>query len=176
MDPTGRSRSDCTSRTGWLFLSPAQDADVWPEVNFDAPRLMATVAGEYVAQTRVEVGEIGEIHAGLLIWQDAQNFLRLEVFRLASDRVSVQMSAMVSGSFLNVGRGNLDRGPIWLRVERRGDEVRGLCSLDGERWLTAGAVPFSASEWEQVGLVAHCQWANAQVWFDEFSIWQEASP
>lgn len=175
LDATGRSLVDFTTRPGWLGLSPAQDADLWPEVNFDAPRLMVTVSGDYAAQVRAEVGEIGSICAGMLLWQDERHFLRLEIHRIGADRLALLLNGSVEGAFANVGRGNLDRGPIWLRVERRHHEVRGLCSTDGERWLTAGSATALKADAEQVGLVAHCQWANAWAWFSEFCLWPLAS-
>jgi hypothetical protein len=53
-----------------------------------------------------------------------------------------------------IGSGRLPGERAWLRLERQGDQVRALCSADGQEWFTAGAVEFPQREGEQVGLHA----------------------
>jgi hypothetical protein len=40
-DPTGRSRTDLTTHPGWLSLWPAPGANLWPDADLNAPRLLA---------------------------------------------------------------------------------------------------------------------------------------
>src|SRR5262249_47190408 len=68
-DVTGRSRLDRTTRPGWLGLTPPEGCDLWPPADLNAPRLMVTVQGDFVAETRVELGVESGIYAGLLFWQ-----------------------------------------------------------------------------------------------------------
>jgi regulation of enolase protein 1 (concanavalin A-like superfamily) len=174
-DVTGRSRVDPDTRPGWLGIYPAQEADLWPEKNLDAPRLVVTVRGDFVAQTRVDLAGAAESYAGLLVWQDEQHFARLEIrtHRLPESRAGLELAACVAGRFRMVGRGNCDRQPMWLRVERAGEELRGLCSADGEQWLACGSVRMPCREGEVVGLTAHSGFPDDHAWFDAFLLWQE---
>jgi hypothetical protein len=171
-DATGRSRIDICSRPGWLTLMPAQDADLWPEVNLDAPRLLTPAIGTYVVETEVELGDAERVYAGFLVWQDADHFLRFEVLRLSADRTAIWFEVHAPGASGLVGRGHLDSGPIRLRLERDENGVRGFCCPHGEKWLAAGSVPFAVRETESVGLTAHSALTNAQAWFRYFRLWR----
>jgi regulation of enolase protein 1 (concanavalin A-like superfamily) len=173
-DVTGRSRLERAIRPGWLGLYPALDADLWPEINLAAPRLLAPVAGDFVAQTRVELGASRDVYAGLLLWQDEQHFVRLEMHRVPGQekRAGIDLSACVRGRFRSVGRGQCERRPIWLRLERMGEWLHGLCSADGEHWLACGSVLMEPGKEESVGLLAHTQFPGDQAWFDSLLLWR----
>jgi regulation of enolase protein 1 (concanavalin A-like superfamily) len=171
-DTTGRSRTDSVKRPGWLGLHPAEGCDLWPDRDLNAPRLMAAGRGGFVAQTRVELGQEVEIFAGLLVWSDAQHFARLELRTTRAGRTAVYLQACVAGQFRSIGWGRCERQPIWLRVERVGDELRGLCSADGEQWLLCGTVRLPQGETEQVGLAAITKGPGGHAWFDTFLLWR----
>src|SRR5205807_1901697 len=61
-DPSGRSRLDRTSRPGWLGLTPARGTNLMRFPNQSAPRLMAEVTGDFVAETRVELEPGSFVH------------------------------------------------------------------------------------------------------------------
>jgi regulation of enolase protein 1 (concanavalin A-like superfamily) len=170
-DVTGRTRQERAARPGWLGLYPATDADLWPEKNLNAPRLVTRVQGDFVAQTRVELGEGGDVYAGLLVWQDPHHFVRLELHRVPGKRAGVDLAACVEGRFHLIGRGNCERRPVWLRLERVGDELRGFSSADGEQWLAYGTVRMPHGKDEVVGLAAHSTYPNDHAWFDAFYLW-----
>jgi DNA-binding SARP family transcriptional activator/regulation of enolase protein 1 (concanavalin A-like superfamily) len=174
-DVTGRSRMERTSRPGWLGLYPAPDADLWPEINFNAPRLMATVTGDFVVQTRVDLGASRDVFAGLLVWQDNEHFVRLELHRVPAEgkRACVELDLYIGGRFQFVGRGHCERRSMWLRVERVGERLHGLCSADGEHWLACGSVIMEQGKEERVGLLAHAQFPGDHAWFDSFLLWRE---
>jgi regulation of enolase protein 1 (concanavalin A-like superfamily) len=175
VDPTGRSRTDLTSRPGWLGLYPPLGPDLFPHQDLHAPRLMTTASGDFVAQTRVELGQGIRTLAGLLVWWDERHFVRLELqFRsMRWERATVHLEACVAGKFSQFGRGQCERGAVWLRVERIGNEVRGLCSEDGEQWLTCGSVSVPGDTAE-VGLATISHGLGAHAWFDSFTFWQQA--
>jgi predicted ATPase/class 3 adenylate cyclase/regulation of enolase protein 1 (concanavalin A-like superfamily) len=177
VDPTGRSRVDLVSRPGWLGLYPPLGPDLFPQQDVHAPRLMTAVQGDFVAQTHVELGQGIQGLAGLLVWWDEQHFVRLELQfrRLRWERAGVQLEACVAGEFCHVGRGQFNRGAIWLRVERVGEEVRTLCSQDGEQWFTCGAVSVPSGPAE-VGLAAISHGPGSHAWFDSFTVWQLDTP
>jgi DNA-binding SARP family transcriptional activator len=173
-DVTGRTQLDRATRPGWLGLSPPQGCDLWPETDLNAPRLMAAVGGDFVAETRVELGSGVQVYAGLLLWQDAQQFARLELRSIpGGGRAAVHLQACVAGRFRDVGRGHCDRRPVWLRLERVGDELRAFCRADGEPWLTAGSLRLLPGNPEHVGLAAIWHGPDAHAWFDDFLLWRE---
>jgi hypothetical protein len=190
-DATGRTRVDRATRPGWLGLDPPEDCDLWPEIDLNAPRLVATVRGDFVLQTRVELGHQAAVSAGLLVWRDERHFARLELRPMLWwrddqhfagqalrstrwERAAVSLHACVAGRFRLIGRGHCERRPMWLRLERVGEELRGLCSADGERWLAAGSVRLPRGETEQVGLAAIQRGPISRAWFDQLLIWQGA--
>jgi regulation of enolase protein 1 (concanavalin A-like superfamily) len=171
LDATGGSRVDHATRPGWLGLAPPVGCDLWPEADLNAPRLLATVQGDFVAQTRLELSCEEYMLAGLLLWRDEQNFVRLELRSRRSRPATVYLEACVAGRFRHIGRGQWERQPMWLRLERTGDEAHGLCSADGQQWLTCGVVRLPQGKAEQVGLAAITRDAAAHVWFDTFLLW-----
>jgi regulation of enolase protein 1 (concanavalin A-like superfamily) len=171
LDATGRTRIDQATRPGWLGLNPPAGCDLWPETDLNAPRLLATVQGDFVVQTRVELSWEHWTLAGLLVWRDEQHFARLEVRQIAGRPAAVYLEACVAGRFRRVGRGDCERRPMWLRVERAGEELRALCSEDGDQWLTAGSLPFPPGEGTAVGLAAISGELGAHAWFDTFLLW-----
>jgi hypothetical protein len=176
-DVTGRGRLDRTTRPGWLGLVPPDGCDLWPEADLNAPRLMAAVRGDFVAETRLELGREGRTMAGLLLWQDAQQFARLELrFVPGWEHTAVELQACVAGRFRHVGRGRCERRPIWLRLERVGDELRGLCRAEGEPWLFAGALRLPQGRMEQIGLAAIHHGPGAHAWFDTFLLGSPQAP
>jgi regulation of enolase protein 1 (concanavalin A-like superfamily) len=53
-----------------------------------------------------------------------------------------------------VGRGRLRAAQAYLRLERRGDQLRAFCSDNGEEWYTVGQVEFPIDERLEAGLYA----------------------
>ena len=62
-----------------------------------------------------------------------------------------------------IGRGrlpdahHLQKAPlaVYLRMERTGEHVRALCSVDGEMWFLVGETRFAVDEPIQVGVYAN---------------------
>ena len=72
--------------------------------------------------------------------------------------------------------------PVFLRLERVGDRVRGLCSVDEEAWYSVGEVAFPVGgTMPQVGLhaigeidrtVYHGAYADGTaIRFESFALW-----
>lgn len=199
LDSSGASRHDTTSRLGWLGILPAVGTNLWPEQDVSAPRLVTVVAEassdqppegaavshkghgagvtgvrNVIAETRMEISATGRILAGLLLWQDEANFVRLELQRQHEEHLIVCLGACLSGRFHHIGRGRCELAPLWLRLERTRERIRGLCSPDGAQWRLVGELnlPYSASE--QIGLAAcHFRDTDTVAWFDRFVLWRE---
>jgi DNA-binding SARP family transcriptional activator len=168
-DPTGRGRFDLTTRPGWLSLWPAPGANLWPESDLNASRLLVVAGrGDWVAQTRVAMPGTDRIFAGLVVWQDAMNFARLEWERRFRGGPIVQFEACLTGPWEQIGRGCLDADSVWLRLERVGQTLHALCSTDGRNWLTAGSINLPPSEREQVGIHAIVEHGVGPACFEGF--------
>jgi regulation of enolase protein 1 (concanavalin A-like superfamily) len=142
-----------------LELHAANGRDLL-NVNRSAPRLLRPVSGDWIVETRCapassEAPGIG----GLLLWQDEQNYLRLDVG--ATGRHDVYFGGNLDDRDILIGRGRLetkeidtDTSGVCLRLERAGKRVEALCSADGEHWFTVGAVSFPVESPAQVGVHA----------------------
>ena len=162
LDPFG----DCSFRVqDGLEIHAANGRDLW-SINRSAPRVMMDrpLGGDFTIQTaclpamddRPGIG-------GLLLWQDRENYLRLDRDALGKDQVI--LAGDVANRSTVIGRGLLPVGAsgcLFLRLERRGAQVRAYCSADGgagssvagAHWLTVGQVEFPVTGSIQVGLHA----------------------
>lgn len=165
-----------------LVIRAANGRDLW-YLNRSAPRLMRPAGGDFVIQTRLispDETENEPAMGGLLLWQDEQNFLRLAWGNRGPGELSFEGS--LNNQDMLVGRGRWPeetkvkkRGSepqpitssqpspstadqetlaVWLRLERRGDQVRALASSEGERWFSVGQTTFPAQAVVEVGLHA----------------------
>jgi regulation of enolase protein 1 (concanavalin A-like superfamily) len=135
-----------------LQLQAANERDL-ELINRSAPRLMRAVTGSFAVAVvcgpaTPEQPGIG----GLLIQKDEANYLRLDRGVRGPHEISFQ--GCVENQDLMVGRGRLPGKRIWLRLERRGEQVSAFCSADGERWFTVGAVAFPSAGPLEVGVHA----------------------
>jgi regulation of enolase protein 1 (concanavalin A-like superfamily) len=121
--------------------------------NHTAPRLLAEVEGDFLAQVTIS----GPIRpgtqplanlpfftfqgAGLLLWQSETNYVRLE--RTASYLVGAGAKTQTQVLLENCKEGNAGQplmisvkdGTIVLRLERRGGEINCTYTSDGKTWL-----------------------------------------
>src|SRR2546425_12738859 len=84
-DPRNDARYNTAERPGFLRISvppcAASDQcnDLFPGNNFDAPRFVQRINGDFTVMTRLEFDPHHQYQgAGILAWQDENNFLRLE--------------------------------------------------------------------------------------------------
>ena len=170
-----------TAMRGWSWQDPLGDSDrlvgdglqiqascgrdlVPP--NLSAPRMVRTLPTA-LHDTAVEVtcapGQSDRpAIGGLVLWQDATHFLRLEVGRYGKWDIGFG-GCLGDRARVIIGRGRLPEAPLrdWsvdepvtLRLEIAGDRVTALCSLDGEQWYAVGDVVFPIDGAVQVGVHA----------------------
>jgi DNA-binding SARP family transcriptional activator/tetratricopeptide (TPR) repeat protein len=166
------SCTQATLSTGWNWRDPYADCsftvddrgliirasnyfrDLWFN-NVSAPCLLHPVEDEFAVETlccqalpdRPAIG-------GILLWKDIYNFLRLDWGADGPEAVSLR--GCIDSQDLLLGRGLL-RGAgnkIYLRMERNGDRLCALCSLNGWQWFSVGAVKFPADGPLAAGLFA----------------------
>jgi hypothetical protein len=113
----------------------------------------------------------------LLLWKDAGSFLRFERGLRSTHEIGIERS--VEGQHTIAGRGRLPSAAVHLRLERLGQDVRALCSVDGRAWFRVAQVAFSVDDPVQVGLLAGVASNPARrtaMRFKSFRVWELKSP
>ena len=133
----------------------------------NAPRVIRRVRGDFVAGAhalgRLEPGRSKTTHyepyhgAGLIVWQDPSNYLRLE---RAVGIVNGLHHPYINYELREDGRLSVSHGittedrPLFLKLQRQGGAFRASYSRDGRRWVDLGRVDASFAERVEVGVVA----------------------
>jgi regulation of enolase protein 1 (concanavalin A-like superfamily) len=141
---------DCkvsTDEEGFTIETPGKPHIITPE-KANAPRALEKVTGDFVAEVQVP----GEIRpgvnplkqfpftfqgAGLLLWVDQENYIRLErtVMYEAGSRHQVMVESFKGGKPGRPVNINVKGEKITLRMERHGGEINCTYSSDGKTWL-----------------------------------------
>jgi regulation of enolase protein 1 (concanavalin A-like superfamily) len=148
---------------------PGKQHDLSPALRkVNAPRILGEVSGDFIAEIETE----GELHpggpstnpqghpyngVGLLLWQDADNLIRLE-------RAAIMRDGQLL-SYVNFEHHRASGPPtaqpleipdqsVHLRLERRGDRVIGSVSYDGIRWTALEGFPVQLPQTVKVGIAA----------------------
>lgn len=133
--------------------------------NMDAPRVMQKVEGDFDLQVKVDgTFAPGEEHgsgsrlpyqgAGLTVMADATNYIRMEraVMLYGEIRHYINFEIRVDGELQRFGSNEkfpLDETkPVWLRLERREDMMRGGMSHDGKEWTWGEAKELTPKAWD----------------------------
>jgi serine/threonine protein kinase/regulation of enolase protein 1 (concanavalin A-like superfamily) len=134
----------------------------------NAPRLDRDARGDFEARVRVAgvfhpagratVQEYAPYHgAGLLVWQDAENYVRLEI---AADLWHGKRRPYVNFEYRKDGALAVSRGMLigedasQLRLRRRGDEIFAAFGPDGARWTSFPVLAANLKGRLKVGVVA----------------------
>ena len=124
-----------------------------------APRLLMRVPGDFAIETRMRITPQLREHGGLLVWKNANRFLRLEkTSGPHAFRGDVRFERHVGRSFNLRGRGGGLRNvrELFLRLERRGNQFSSFASSDGIQWKSCGQTNVGMGEATDVGLHALC--------------------
>jgi hypothetical protein len=125
----------------------------WHDLNPDtgklnAPRVLRETEGDFVITVKVE-GEFKPSGkstnprgfpyngAGIIIWSDSDNFIRLErgaILRKDKTTATVAFEEREGGYRGAVHNVTLQPGPVYLRLERKGSRIFGSVSFDGSSW------------------------------------------
>jgi regulation of enolase protein 1 (concanavalin A-like superfamily) len=149
--------------------------------NVSAPRMLRSVAGDWIAQSSsVPATEKELAIGGLVLWKDKKNYLRLD--RGATGKGEIIFMGCLENQDILIGRGRMPSEHVFLRLERVGEWVHAFCSADGERWFTVGGVSFPVEEPFQVGLhaighidrgVYHGDYLDGTaIRFESFQLWE----
>jgi len=134
----------------------------------NAPRILREVTGNFEVRVRVTgtshpegkatTTRYAPYHgAGILLWQDPKNYVRLE---LAADlrkgkRFPYANFELRQAGRLLVSQGlKIEVGSSYLRLQRRGAEIHGAFSSDGDHWTAFPPMTANLAGRVEVGVVA----------------------
>jgi regulation of enolase protein 1 (concanavalin A-like superfamily) len=128
---------------------PATLHDLNAEIDkYNAPRILRDVQGDFEIQVKVagdfkpgtkstRKGALPSMGAGIIVWRDADNFIRLER-AAALNRGKVNTFAIFEeregGSGGASHNSALTPGTAYLKLVRRGSRIFGFVSKDGQNW------------------------------------------
>ncbi len=134
----------------------------------NAPRILRDIAGEFEVRVKVT----GTSHpggrttttpynpyhgAGILLWQDPENYVRLEI---AADLRKGKVFSYANFELRQAGRLavtwglKIEDSSTYLRLERRGDVIRGAFSPDGDHWTPFSPMIVDLKDRLKVGVLA----------------------
>jgi regulation of enolase protein 1 (concanavalin A-like superfamily) len=164
---------DCQFNTDGDRLTidiPATKHDLSAEVgDITAPRVLKEVEGDFIAQVKVSgnVRHFGNrtsdeflaYHgAGLILWQDERNYIRLERAAIMRE----QGGSLHYGTLqfrkdfrlASTDEVKLPEQDTYLRLERRNGRVYGAVSQDGIHWRGFESIPVELPRRIKLGVVA----------------------
>lgn len=138
-----------------------------PKLPMNAPRITRGIRGDFTAEVRVlgrlEPGRLktttfDPYHgAGLIVWQDASNYLR---FERAVGWIKGRPHPYLNYELRKAGRLVMSQGitvedrSLFLKLRRQGQEFSAWSSRDGRRWVKHATVEADLDERVEVGVVA----------------------
>ena len=137
----------------------------------NAPRSLESVSGDFTYVVRVENVKLPQaksleasrrafVGAGILVWFDDRNYIRLERAALHDNLGSglyANWELRRDGAFAregNMGDMKLSAESTWLRVQRRGNQLLGAASEDGTNWTSLPPLNVNWPKDIQIGIVA----------------------
>lgn len=154
----------------------------------NAPRVLREVEGEFTITVKVAAdytpgsSSVAQTRrafqgAGLVLWQDDSNYVRLESAQLVVGTETMRYASFElrrDGQFTKPGFAEehpLKNSTTWLRLERRGNQITASVSEDGKNWESLKPLRVDFSEALQVGVVAgHNTSTPISVGFEDFKV------
>jgi RNA polymerase sigma factor (sigma-70 family) len=190
-DPSG----DCaftTEKSRLVVKVPGGIHDLNPYRSLQAPRVLKKVKGDFVAQIKVSgdfkpgekaAGDHSSFNgAGLLVWQDEKNFIRLERNRWyvpAAQQYACYpplLEYFKNGAYQGTDPDSTFEEffkdlSTWLRLERNGDKLSASYSHDGKDWTEAKEITVDLPAELSIGIAAINTSEEAfTVEFDEYKV------
>jgi len=162
--------NDCEIRAEEKFLSlkvPGGWHDLYPEGStLNAPRVLRPVQGDFVFTVKVggdfqpgatsAVAETPAYNgAGIVIWNDSDNFIRLDRFAVVREGRAIGTVVLMvhNGGRLGPTRSEAFQQEIcYLRVQRKGNVIIAAFSSDGSKWTELKSFDTSWPATLEVGL------------------------
>ena len=159
-------RRDCSCRItpdNKLEITSPHGHDMWPACNYNAPRLIRPVEGDFILETRLTVQpRILFEGAGLFLWRNMDNFIRFDRghrgegdFPLA-EGPEIGCSKEEDGTFLEVCREKCDLTTLLMRIVREGNHLSLQYGESGMTWRKLGSTTFDVRENLKAGVYVIC--------------------
>jgi len=151
----------------------------------NAPRVLQEVEGDCVAQVKVcgtirplanaiVPGRVSFQSAGLLLWQDMRNYIRLERAALNRDglvQTYASLEIRKDAWPQAVAPLELLDQDTYLRLERRGNQVLGFVSENAQQWMALEPLHTALPNKVRIGVATvNAAQQPLQVRFEEFKI------
>jgi hypothetical protein len=154
VDPIGDSTFDLAVNRGWLRITCPPYRDLCGP-NTDAPRIVRTsISSDFVVETKVlATTDQCDEGAGILVWKDANTYLRLErISRTLSPPVYQEILFTAGGSNYLIVYVDTTLNPTYLKLVRSNNQYTGYYSSDGTTWLSTETLTTTLSGSIDVGL------------------------
>jgi regulation of enolase protein 1 (concanavalin A-like superfamily) len=138
-----------------------------PQLPMNAPRVVRRVRGDFTAGVhvlgRLEPGRFKTTHydpyhgAGLIVWQDPSNYLRLERavgFINGRRRPYINYELREGGRLAESHGIPTEDHSLFLKLQRQGGSFSAWYSRDGRRWVELGSVATTFVDRVEVGVIA----------------------
>lgn len=169
---------------GALRLTADPGADLYPNTNMNAPRVLRWVEGDFLIETRVAFEPTAYFHgAGLLIWQDEHTFVRLE--RSYYKQPGLTFARTEAGEYQNLPGADAvatSSPRVDLRLRREGSRVTAFwrdaapaadASATDAAWRPLGGADVSLGPRVAVGVALIVEHAPGRksADFEHFTVW-----
>lgn len=179
IDPGLDCSNSSTAHPGYFRISvPHGGNDLYHYSNHDAPRLVQTASGDFMIETKILFDpKYSSQGAGILVWQDADNFLRLDrlVHGSPAPRQCVDVSGERGDTWYYWGEAAYFSTITYLRLERTGDTFTAKYSSDGSNWMVLTSVLFPFGGSVSIGIFVINEWQDNPISadFDYFRVGPE---
>ena len=163
VDPLGDCSYSLTANPGQLRLyAPDGGHDLYSNLN--SPRVVQPVCGDFSIGTHVSIDPVPNEYqgAGLLIWQDEDNYIRLEL----KTGGHVRFLRRIDGTYTDSGDVGVSTPEVYLRFERQGNTFTASYSQQGSDWTGVGTASFPATQVLGVGVHLINEWQDNPLYAD----------
>ncbi|PKL91508.1 MAG: hypothetical protein CVV21_07965 [Candidatus Goldiibacteriota bacterium HGW-Goldbacteria-1] len=170
------NRNDCSYeiKDGRLYIQARGDGhDIFMDSNTDAPRILADLDGDFTIETKMNFTPSNNgSGAGIVIWQDNHNFLRIDRVLHFQTRNVINVSGAAGGKWFYSEEIPYTLELSYLRMERKGEMFTASCSVDGITWFNFKPVEFKAASAVKAGVFVLNQWnkGNSDAAFEYIQI------
>ncbi len=164
IDPLGDSNYQLDPQSGQLRIStPSGNHDLF--INSNAPRLLQSFTGDFTIRTKVTLtAQFDYQGAGLIVWQDADHYLRLELGGAAR---SINYIHNLNGNYFDLNPDPLTGlTGAYLEITRVGNRFTTAYSLDGVTWYPLHSVNYAAPATLSAGLSLINSWQDHPTYAD----------
>lgn len=171
-DNPGESATLCVDPHGFLSITAPASSDLYPGHNFNAPRLLQSITGDFTIQTHLQFHFTKNFQsAGLLLWQDQTTFLRFE--RDYGQQIGLLFQKNNKGSYSSVSQKNslTSAESLDLKIQKHGDHFTVSWREPGYDWQTDGETTLHFDHL-MVGLdvIAYYKASQATATFTSFTV------